>query len=97
MTVAISEIPVEIFILIIFIIINSVVLFIFIGKFYKTIKYKANFIYYIEFFFNWDTIRKKINDNKKAKKYFKAIIYLNIVFLITSLLFILSIMSIMQK
>ena len=95
MTVTISAVPVEIIILIIFLVINSVVLFIFIDKFYKTIKYKASFIYYIELFFNWDKIRNKMNNNKEAKKYFKVIIYLNIIFLVVCLLFFLKIMSIM--
>jgi hypothetical protein len=88
--------PLEISILIILLLFISIVLFVFIDKFYSSIKYKASFIYYLEFVLNWEEISNKMKANKNAKKYFKIIILLNVVFLFFSFWFILEISKISQ-
>ena len=90
----IKLLPIEIIILVVFLFINTIVLFIFIDKFYRSINYKASFIYYIEFIFNWEKIRIKMKNNKTAKKYFKKIIISNIIFIIVSICFLIEIFKI---
>ena len=89
----ISLLPSEIIILIILLIIISIILFAFIDKFYSIINYKARFIYYLEFFLEWEKISKRMNGNKKAKKYFKIIILINVILLITSIIFLVEIFN----